>query len=174
MNRQMITMWIAGLMVGSGSGLIIARSLPGTQNTASSTEMYAEQPREANHGAGIIADERHLIDPLQFPGPGLHTNPLAGNDLSSIHQNQTERTTFPPRLLPQGEASPVVPQETRPETTPQPALDFRETLKEDSPEFSEKILNDIANLRKEIGPAAAEFDLPDTEIDPSEQKTPSQ
>lgn len=136
MNRQVISIWIAGLMVGTGSGLIIARSVPGTESSQASAMTISEQPLAENQIGKPFEPSHYLTDPNQFSGRGIQTN-----------QSEPQST---PRLFPKGKALPVQPSESLMPKEVSSSQDFRKDLEEIAPEFSEKALSDLANIRSQI------------------------
>ncbi len=147
MNRQILTIWIAGLMIGSGSGLIIARSLPGSHHV-NSNEIPAQSNVQPGENRSFSPD--FLADPQQFPSPESQINKFIPHKISSTENRQPEQQTFEPRLLPEGEASPVQSQEPQITVKKPTSSEFQDELKEIAPEFTEKALDDLAKIRSQI------------------------
>lgn len=179
LTRPGLVLWLAGIMMGTGAGLILGRSLPAapgvsTANAKHSTHLPGAEPR-GFHSPGS------LFDPRQFPG-------LPGDGRDSETGIDARNTSAPvePRLLPEGEATPVTRQNPMPDifgglapvgnhqvhpgasgekppVEPGPATpeakktpadpetsDFRRELQELAPDFSHKALDDIERIRQSI------------------------
>lgn len=148
MNRQILTIWIAGLMVGSGSGLIIARSVPGSQHSATAANSSQSNVDTSNGNRGLYPD--FLSDPRKLPS---HRNQIENFNTSENVKSeniQPEQQTFEPRLLPEGEASPVQKEEPQITVKKPTSLEFQNELKEIGPELSEEALNDLAKIWSQI------------------------
>ncbi len=149
MNRQILTIWIAGFMIGSGSGLIIARSIPGP--------IHVDQPvaRKLRHepvGEGGINSSLYpdfLADPQQFPPLQSPETEQIG-DAFPTKGNKVNRITPEPRLLPEGEAMPVQPEQGQDVMKKPTTSEFQRDLKKIAPELSEKALKDLAKIRSQI------------------------
>ncbi len=147
MNRQMLTIWIAGLMIGSGSGLIIARSLPVSHHATSTISL--DQPNvNLEEKSSLYPD--FLADPRQFPSQNSQVNKFAPSEISSTKNKRLEQQTFEPRLLPEGEASPVQTDEPPIAVKKPTSSEFQNDLKEIAPGFTEKALDDLAKIRSQI------------------------
>ncbi len=147
MNRQILTIWIAGLMIGSGSGLIIARSLPVSRHATSN-----RVPDQSNIDLGEKSNlyPEFLADPRQFPSQKSQLYQFVPSEISSIESKRLEQQTFEPRLLPEGEASPVQADEPQIAVKKPTSSEFQNDLKEIAPGFTEKALDDLAKIRSQI------------------------
>jgi len=147
MNRQMLTVWIAGLMIGSGSGLIIARSLPVSHHARLNANS-----KQANDDLGEKSSlyPDFLADPRQSPSQKSQINKFSPGEISSIENSQPKQQTLEPRLLPEGEASPVQAEEPHIAVKKPTSSEFQNDLKEIAPGFTEKTLDDVAKIRSLI------------------------
>ncbi len=103
LTRPGLVLWIAGIMMGTGAGLIIGRSLPAAPGqVVAATEHPATSPDREPRG---FHSPGSLFDPRQFPG-------LPGDGRHSESGIDARNTSAPvePRLLPEGEATPVTKQ----------------------------------------------------------------
>ena len=148
MNRQILTIWIAGLMIGSGSGLIIARSLPVSHHAATSNRVPGQPNVDLGEKSSLYPD--FLADPHQFSSQKSQINKFIPGEISSIESSQLEQQTFEPRLLPEGEASPVQIEEPQIAVKKPTSSEFQNDLKEIAPGFTEKALDDLAKIRSLI------------------------
>ena len=146
MNQNVTAIWMAGLLMGTGGGLMIARSLPATsiqpqQETASTQNPQGNQLFLPNR----LGSSPYLTDPLQFPELQQHAE-----NSQFLYGEQSEPNA--PRPFPQGKASPVLnnKQSQAKLEKLQPSAEFRKQLKDIAPEFSEKSINDLAKIRSII------------------------
>ncbi len=150
MNHQVLTIWVAGLMIGTGSGLIIARSLPKAVQSGSDTRLSQQEQSSLDREttSGLYPD--FLADPRQHLGHDPLATRRVPESVSSSNQEQPERQTFEPRLLPEGDASPVQSEQSEVSVQKPTSTEFQNELKEIAPEFTEKTLNDLATIRSQI------------------------
>ncbi len=147
MNRQMLTIWIAGLMIGSGSGLMIARSLP-VSHHATSNRVPGQPNVDLGEKSSLYPD--FLADPHQFPSQKSQTNKFIPGEIFSTENKRLEQQTYEPRLLPEGEASPVQSEEPQIAVKKPTSSEFQNDLKEIAPKFTEKALDDLTNIRSQL------------------------
>ena len=149
MNRQIMTIWIAGFMIGSGSGLIIARSLPGPihADQTAAGKFHREPARENRTPNSLYPD--FLADPQQFPLLQPPKTEQMGETFPA-KSSEADQVMPEPRLLPEGEAMPVQPEQSQNVMKKPTASEFQSDLKKIAPELSEKALDDLAKIRSQI------------------------
>lgn len=172
MSQQFVTVWLAGLMMGAGAGLLLSRC-GGPVVTAESREVA----RENTVAMSAAQSAASLFDPRTFSEPPPLQRPESG-DSFRLHPASTP---FEPRLLPEGDASPV-PEPTAGKhvgragakslamQTPQESP-FRTELQLIAPGFSEVALEELESLRTMIE-AEAPLGLTRELADPSAEIAP--
>jgi len=150
MTRNEVAILTAGLLMGMGAGLVIARSLPPAETAV------AGQNSQVEEGSAALNSQSRLFDPEQTPA--LPTGFGEGTTASEAGNEPA-----PPRLLPEGEAMPVEPEpvteaEAKSEPSETSLSAFREELQDVAPELTEKELNDLEQIRSVIGDIPMEDD----------------
>jgi len=144
MNRQTITIWIAGFMVGTGCGLIVARSLPSTPVSEAGQAVNSLQSLPDSQAD--TARQSYLTDPMRLSDSEDRSENVSAQGMKSPIGNSPEE----PRLFPEGVASPVDLKQKQTRNPGESSQAFRKQLEKIAPEFSETALNDLEKIRTAI------------------------
>ncbi|MCA8982886.1 MAG: hypothetical protein R3C12_01490 [Planctomycetaceae bacterium] len=143
MSRHLMAFWLAGLLMGTGIGLIVGRGVPPVPLRA---EAFSEpSPRRE----GVPSSEfSHLFNPRQFP-----ELPPARDAETGVEARKAS-TPVEPRLLPEGEASPVTRNGSLPPGISPAgdahAGDFRRELQEQAPDLTEEAIDELERIRNHV------------------------
>lgn len=150
-DRETVTFWVGGLLLGLGSGIVIARTVPPPQ----------AEPQASVQSDSVEKDrtERHLHDPSELP----ETSSSGFQDVPAQAPGQSFQ---PPRLLPTGDASPLSStmeeeevaseEKTTASETESPAIErptaseFRDELEASGDELSSEALDELSIIRELI------------------------
>ena len=154
MTRNEVAMLTAGLLMGAGAGLAIARSLPPAESAIAASNSQVEE------GSAALQHQSRLFDPEQTPAL-----PTGFGSHRSHPDDQSQNDPVAPRLLPKGEATPVEPApepvtETDAEESDTTLSALRKELQGLAPEFNEKQLKELEQIRTQI-----EADMPNLNVD---------
>ncbi|WP_237229183.1 hypothetical protein [Rubinisphaera sp. JC750] len=154
MTRNEVAMLTAGLLMGAGAGLAIARSLPPAKSAIAASNSQVEE------GSAALQHQSRLFDPEETPAL-----PTGFGSHRSNSDDQSQNDPVAPRLLPEGEAIPVEPApepvtKTDAEESDTTLSAFRKELQGLAPEFNEKQLKELEQIRSQI-----ESDMPDFDVE---------
>lgn len=175
MKQTFLTVWLSGVMMGTGAGIILARSLTWSHADASQVSLKAEE-RSYPQGTSTLFDPRQPL-PAHLP---------EGTVPAGEVEAQKASTPSEPRRFPEVEASPVTQRsesdqsdspvaevntlmsEEASEPAAQPAREFREELEKIAPGFSVEALEELERIRAVVETTPVKTK---TEETPSELKT---
>lgn len=134
-NGDTLTLWVGGTLFGLGCGLMIARSIPATDQPTQSQAVMSK--------AASIEPTGHLSNPAEVPSP-------RSLERSGFQTQNLGQKIEPPRLLPPGNALPVPaaqPLPTQPEYSSTSTPDFRKELEATSQDLPEEALDELTKIR---------------------------
>jgi len=181
MTQQFLTVWLAGVMMGAGASLLLSRCAVPSSSASSKTVASASSTARTMTAAESAAS---LFDPRILGEP-----PLQRTEPGGSFRMHPASSPFEPRLLPEGEASPVpepsagkhvggTGAKSLAQSPPQQA-NFRAELEAIAPGFPEVALEELEALRSlmeadtPLG-LTGELPVPHSEIAPTSGLKPPQ